>query len=79
MDGGDYSSGLENPLYGELKYFCRKIQEAYNELKDDLTPYRDDRFYRWVFAFARESDGTEATAIYGACELVCTVQEEAGL
>ncbi|XP_075869619.1 transmembrane protein 181 isoform X1 [Nelusetta ayraudi] len=46
MDGGDYSSGSENPLYGELKYFCRKIQEAYNELKEDLTPYRDDRFYR---------------------------------
>ncbi|XP_051792974.1 transmembrane protein 181 isoform X2 [Acanthochromis polyacanthus] len=42
----DYSSGLENPLYSELKYFCRKIQEAYNELKEDLTPYRDDRFYR---------------------------------
>uniref|UniRef100_A0A667WRY7 Transmembrane protein 181 n=1 Tax=Myripristis murdjan TaxID=586833 RepID=A0A667WRY7_9TELE len=41
----DYS-GLENPLYSELKYFCRKIQEAYNELKEDLTPYRDDRFYR---------------------------------
>lgn len=48
MDGGDYSSGLENPLYGELKYFCRKIQEAYNDLKEDLTPYRDDRFYRCV-------------------------------
>lgn len=44
----DYSSGLENPLYSELKYFCRKIQEAYNELKEDLTPYRDDRFYRWL-------------------------------
>ncbi|XP_054877359.1 transmembrane protein 181 isoform X1 [Poeciliopsis prolifica] len=42
----DYSSGLENPLYGELKYFCRKIQEAYQDLKEDLTPYRDDRFYR---------------------------------
>ncbi|XP_012722761.2 transmembrane protein 181 isoform X1 [Fundulus heteroclitus] len=42
----DYSSGLENPLYSELKYFCRKIQEAYYELKEDLTPYRDDRFYR---------------------------------
>ncbi|XP_046877862.1 transmembrane protein 181 isoform X2 [Hypomesus transpacificus] len=41
----DYS-GLENPLYSELKYFCKKIQEAYNELKEDLTPYRDDRFYR---------------------------------
>lgn len=43
----DYS-GLENPLYSELKYFCKKIQEAYNELKEDLTPYRDDRFYRYV-------------------------------
>ncbi|RVE55838.1 hypothetical protein OJAV_G00230070 [Oryzias javanicus] len=42
----EYSSGLENPLYRELKYFCRKIQEAYNELRDDLTPYHDDRFYR---------------------------------
>uniref|UniRef100_A0A3Q3IGZ6 Transmembrane protein 181 n=1 Tax=Monopterus albus TaxID=43700 RepID=A0A3Q3IGZ6_MONAL len=42
----DYSSGLENPLYSELKYFCRKIHEAYNDLKEDLTPYRDDRFYR---------------------------------
>uniref|UniRef100_A0A8C6UEU0 Transmembrane protein 181 n=1 Tax=Neogobius melanostomus TaxID=47308 RepID=A0A8C6UEU0_9GOBI len=43
----DYSSGLlENPLYSEFKYFCRKIQDAYNELKEDLTPYRDDRFYR---------------------------------
>ncbi|KAJ0060956.1 hypothetical protein NL108_001818 [Boleophthalmus pectinirostris] len=43
----DYSSGLlENPLYSEFKYFCRKVQEAYNDLKEDLTPYRDDRFYR---------------------------------
>ncbi|XP_032441773.1 transmembrane protein 181 isoform X1 [Xiphophorus hellerii] len=42
----DYSSGVENPLYSELKYFCRKIQEAYQDLKEDLTPYRDDRFYR---------------------------------
>uniref|UniRef100_A0A665WZB8 Transmembrane protein 181 n=1 Tax=Echeneis naucrates TaxID=173247 RepID=A0A665WZB8_ECHNA len=41
-----YTSGLENPLYSELKYFCRKIQEAVTELKEDLTPYRDDRFYR---------------------------------
>ncbi|XP_069370746.1 transmembrane protein 181 isoform X2 [Paralichthys olivaceus] len=42
----DFSSGLENPLCGELKLFCRKIQEAYTELKEELTPYRDDRFYR---------------------------------
>uniref|UniRef100_A0A8C7R7N6 Transmembrane protein 181 n=1 Tax=Oncorhynchus mykiss TaxID=8022 RepID=A0A8C7R7N6_ONCMY len=41
----DYSA-FENPLYSEFKYFCKKIQEVYNELKEDLTPYRDDRFYR---------------------------------
>uniref|UniRef100_A0A6Q2WXN1 Transmembrane protein 181 n=1 Tax=Esox lucius TaxID=8010 RepID=A0A6Q2WXN1_ESOLU len=41
----DYS-GFENPLFSDLKYFCKKIQEAYNELKEDLTPYREDRFYR---------------------------------
>lgn len=44
----DYAPSLENPLYSELKYFCKKIQEAYTELKEDLTPFRDDRFYRWV-------------------------------
>lgn len=44
----DYASGVENPFYSELKYFCKKIQEAYSELKEDLTPFRDDRFYRWV-------------------------------
>nr|XP_023662783.1 transmembrane protein 181 isoform X1 [Paramormyrops kingsleyae] len=41
----DYAS-FENPLFRDLKYFCKKIQEAYEELKEDLTPYRDDRFYR---------------------------------
>ncbi|XP_015203957.1 transmembrane protein 181 isoform X1 [Lepisosteus oculatus] len=41
----DYPS-FENPLYSELKYFCKKIQETYKELKEDLTPYRDDRYYR---------------------------------
>ncbi|KAJ8009561.1 hypothetical protein DPEC_G00090160 [Dallia pectoralis] len=39
-------SGFETPLYSDLKYFCKKILEAYNELKEDLTPYREDRFYR---------------------------------
>ncbi|RXM34945.1 Transmembrane protein 181 [Acipenser ruthenus] len=36
----------EIPLYTELKYFCKKVHEAYKELKEDLTPYRDDRYYR---------------------------------
>ncbi|KAG2468575.1 TM181 protein, partial [Polypterus senegalus] len=38
--------GFENPFYSEFKYFCKKVHEAYNELKEDLTPYRDDRYYR---------------------------------
>ena len=41
----DYTN-FENPLYSELKYFCKKMQEAYNELMEDITPYKDDRFYR---------------------------------
>ncbi|MBN3300177.1 TM181 protein, partial [Amia calva] len=45
MMDSDYPS-FENPLYSELKYFCKKVQEAYKELKEDLTPYRDDRYYR---------------------------------
>ncbi|XP_051908000.1 transmembrane protein 181 isoform X2 [Hippocampus zosterae] len=40
------SDYLENPLYSELKHFCRNVQQAYNELKEELTPYRDERFYR---------------------------------
>lgn len=42
----DYPPGLENPLCSELKHFCKRLQEAYDELKEDLTPFRDDRFYR---------------------------------
>ncbi len=64
----DYSSGLENPLYSELKYFCRKIQEAYNELKEDLTPYRDDRFYRWVSCLSTMAN-PRVLALYAACDL----------
>ncbi|XP_051544424.1 transmembrane protein 181-like isoform X3 [Myxocyprinus asiaticus] len=41
----DYSS-FENPLLSEMKQFCKKVQEAYNELKEDLTPYKNDRLYR---------------------------------
>ncbi|XP_051546546.1 transmembrane protein 181 isoform X1 [Myxocyprinus asiaticus] len=41
----DYSS-FENPLLSEMKQFCKKIKEACNELKEDLTPYKNDRFYR---------------------------------
>ncbi|XP_033875115.1 transmembrane protein 181-like isoform X1 [Acipenser ruthenus] len=38
--------GFEIPLYTELKYFCKKAHEAYKQLKEDLTPDRDDRYYR---------------------------------
>eukprot|EP00075_Anas_platyrhynchos_P020960 XP_027310213.1 transmembrane protein 181 [Anas platyrhynchos] len=35
-----------SPLCGELKRFCKRLREAYREIKEDLTPYRDDRYYR---------------------------------
>ncbi|OCT77958.1 transmembrane protein 181 isoform X1 [Xenopus laevis] len=41
----DYAS-FESSLCNEFKDFWKKISDAYNELKEDLTPYRDDRFYR---------------------------------
>jgi len=37
----------ENPLVSEMKHFCKRVQEACNELKEDLTPYRNERFYRY--------------------------------
>ncbi|KAK7150130.1 hypothetical protein R3I94_009438 [Phoxinus phoxinus] len=36
----------ENPLLSEMKHFCKRIQEACLELREDLTPYRNERFYR---------------------------------
>lgn len=39
---------LEPPLCSELKHLCKRLQEAYHELTEDLTPLRDDRcYYRW--------------------------------
>ncbi|KFV68044.1 Transmembrane protein 181, partial [Dryobates pubescens] len=35
-----------SPLCGEVKRFCRRLQETYREIKEDLTPYKDDRYYR---------------------------------
>ncbi|CAH2251454.1 transmembrane 181 isoform X1 [Pelobates cultripes] len=37
---------FKSSLCNEFKDFCKKIREAYKELKEDLTPYRDDHFYR---------------------------------
>uniref|UniRef100_F7F3K4 Transmembrane protein 181 n=1 Tax=Callithrix jacchus TaxID=9483 RepID=F7F3K4_CALJA len=37
---------FEPPLCSELKHLCRRLQEAYRELKEDLTPFKDDRYYR---------------------------------
>ncbi|XP_044527720.1 transmembrane protein 181 isoform X2 [Gracilinanus agilis] len=37
---------FEKPLWRELKHFCKRLGEAYQELKEDLTPYKDDRYYR---------------------------------
>ncbi|XP_036622465.1 transmembrane protein 181 isoform X4 [Trichosurus vulpecula] len=36
---------FEKPLCRELKHFCKRLGEAYQELKEDLTPYKDDRYY----------------------------------
>uniref|UniRef100_A0A2K5PYP5 Transmembrane protein 181 n=1 Tax=Cebus imitator TaxID=2715852 RepID=A0A2K5PYP5_CEBIM len=41
----DYPA-FEPPLCSELKHLCRRLQEAYRELKEDLTPFKDDRYYR---------------------------------
>ncbi|OXB57727.1 hypothetical protein ASZ78_014853 [Callipepla squamata] len=35
-----------SPLCGELKRFCKRVRETYREIREDLTPYRDDRYYR---------------------------------
>ncbi|XP_073927439.1 transmembrane protein 181 isoform X2 [Castor canadensis] len=41
----DYPA-FEPPLCSELKHLCRRLQEAYRELREDLTPCKDDRYYR---------------------------------
>ncbi|KAF4115004.1 hypothetical protein G5714_005227 [Onychostoma macrolepis] len=37
---------FEKPLLGEMKRLCRRIQDAFSELQEDLTPYKTERFYR---------------------------------
>lgn len=44
---------FEPPLCSELKHLCRRLQEAYRELKEDLAPCKDDRYYRWARTPAR--------------------------
>ncbi|XP_039386969.1 transmembrane protein 181 isoform X1 [Mauremys reevesii] len=41
----DYPA-FETPLCGELKRFYRTVKETYKEISEDLTPYKDDRYYR---------------------------------
>ncbi|XP_077139396.1 transmembrane protein 181 isoform X1 [Ranitomeya variabilis] len=41
----DYAA-FESSLYTEFKHFCKKISAAYKDLQEELTPYRDDRYYR---------------------------------
>ncbi|XP_073527609.1 transmembrane protein 181 isoform X3 [Phyllobates terribilis] len=41
----DYAA-FESSLYTEFKDFCKKITAAYKDLKEELTPYKDDRYYR---------------------------------
>lgn len=37
---------FEPPLCNGLKQLCQRLQEAYRELKEDLAPFKDDRYYR---------------------------------
>uniref|UniRef100_A0A8C9AJV5 Transmembrane protein 181 n=1 Tax=Prolemur simus TaxID=1328070 RepID=A0A8C9AJV5_PROSS len=37
---------FERPLCSELKQLCKRLQEAYRELREDLAPFKDDRYYR---------------------------------
>lgn len=37
---------LEPPLCSEFKRLCKRLQEALRELREDLAPFRDDRYYR---------------------------------
>ncbi|ERE85015.1 transmembrane protein [Cricetulus griseus] len=39
---------FEPPLCSGLKQLCQRLQEAYRELKEDLAPFKDDRYYRHV-------------------------------
>lgn len=48
---------FEPPLCSELKQLCRRLQEAYRELKEDLAPCRDDRYYRWARTPLRPAPG----------------------
>ncbi|XP_069463979.1 transmembrane protein 181 isoform X1 [Ambystoma mexicanum] len=41
----DYPA-FENPLCNELKHFCKRIKDTYQEIREDLTPFKDDRYYR---------------------------------
>lgn len=36
-----------SPLCGEVKRFCRRVRETYREIQEELTPYKDDRYYRY--------------------------------
>ncbi|XP_076862617.1 transmembrane protein 181 isoform X2 [Brachyhypopomus gauderio] len=39
-------SGIETSTLCEIKQICLKIQGICNELKEEITPYKDDRFHR---------------------------------
>lgn len=39
-------AAFSSPLCGELKRFCKRVRETYREIREDLTPYKDDRYYR---------------------------------
>lgn len=54
-----------SPLCGEVKRFCRRVRETYREIQEDLTPYKDDRYYRYCRARLRPASGPSRGASAG--------------
>lgn len=50
-----------SPLCGEVKRFCRRVRETYREIQEDLTPYKDDRYYRYCRDRGPEGVGCRAS------------------
>ncbi|XP_019404169.1 PREDICTED: transmembrane protein 181, partial [Crocodylus porosus] len=40
------AAALGGPLRAELQRCCRRLREAWRRLRDDLTPFKDERYYR---------------------------------
>lgn len=48
MEADYAAAALGGPLRAELQRCCRRLREAWRRLRDDLTPFKDERYYRCV-------------------------------